>query len=247
MNDQALSLGDMLKQGTVGLSTDEWAKIRKELPRTDSRSDSIVYDEAFLLRVADGELYLTGATALLLDETDKNFYREQVKFKLAFSRFQEALEILSEPLKTHLQLPADYVRRIEESPLLSYAVEKSPGRPPDWKRDELYLRLLCLYKMLSGKFPAVSDNGPTVRFMRAAICILRQRLSTVKDKESKGYAQIKALWHLPTHNSFLKGWFDKMGGRLEIQRQIIAMIDQHQTTYGGTDRHSAHAPSVDRG
>jgi hypothetical protein len=197
--------------------------------------------DGLLFNALNNELCSSVSLAWCNDPQDQDLYNQQERFKRAYEHLHDTIDGLTSPnLRYSVMLPESYILAIQDNWLLDYAQPRSKtgGRPPEWRKDEFYFNLLVLYRLFSGKSPAGSIGGPTVRFMWAVQAIMRRVLSEVPDKSTDIYASVDALWRLPKQDTFLKDWFKpdnntvNADGHLEeIRRRVDVHADMIVSAY----------------
>lgn len=201
-------------------------------PKKGFDDAKIGFNEGLLIYTANSELCSTVGLALCLDEHDVNLHSDQERFNSAYLQFRDTIAALHNPvLRSSVALPSEYVQSIEDNFLLSYARPREGGRPVDWRKDEFYLRLLTLYRMISGQNPAVTPGGPTIRFMRVIVNLLRERLEGEAEKLSNEFVLVDALWRIPRNETFLKEWFRSKKDIFDVQGRIEQSVGQHVAAY----------------
>ncbi len=239
----------MHRHDAAPVTIEDVRALRASVVRKNGTHPQPGFSDALLFYAANSEACSTVGLAWCLDEYDPKLYAEQEAFKAAYDRLCKIIRsISSDSLRLSVELPNDYVQSIETNFFLDYAKRRSDdGSPVKWRVDEFYLRMLTLYMMFSGQKPAGTEGGPSVRFMRAMVAILRRRLEAVEDKTTNDYTLVDALWRLPRNDLFLKEWFRRKGGTTDIQsivenyalmnvaayeRSIVKVPDRSNIIYG---------------
>jgi hypothetical protein len=224
----------MHRHDAAPVSMEDVTTLRASVRRKNgTRAPQPGFSDALLFYAANSEACLTVGLAWCLDEYDPKQFDEQETFKAAYENLRNVIRgISNNALRMSVELPGEYVASIEDNFFLDYAKRRTKGGAPEkWRLDEFYLRLFTLYRMFSGKNPAMSDDGPTMRFMRTMVAILRRRLETVEDKTTDDYVLVDELWRLPRNDVFLGEWIKRKGELADIQATVEQYAAMNITAY----------------
>jgi len=219
------SLNDALSEGVdlVGLADLE----RFRAAASGKKIVEAGYSDTIVLHIFNSEISMSIAVATCVDEYDPTHLADQERFKAAYAKFTAEIASLTDSIRQSVELPANYIQQIDESILLNYAKPRPGGRPQEWRRDEFFLSLLLLYQVTTGKRPAGTVDGPTVRFMREVVAHLCACLPGAIDRRDL-LPDVVDLWKLPVNETFLKDWFQNKGGAAKIHARIDTNIGRRR-------------------
>lgn len=158
------------------------------------------------------------------DRDDPVRFSDQQRFKAAFATLVDTIDSLSEPLRTLVALPEEYVRAIAGNMYLDSAIPRAPGRPVEWRKDDFYCSLLFIYEIMTGRKGAGSPNGPTVRFIRAFTDHLGKRISEVEDADEGALRRLREVCSVSVSDTFLKDWFGNKGRVAKVHEKVARRI-----------------------
>lgn len=142
------------------------------------KSSGSQFSDGLLFHAANSELCSTVSLAWCVDEHDPDLAADKKRFDAALARFRKSIgEIENADFRSSVDLPPEYLDSIDGNFFRKY-VEPRPrgGHPGNWRQHEFHIRLFTLYQMFTGQRPAESKDGPTLRFMREIVDILRTQL-----------------------------------------------------------------------